>query len=238
MTDPTLPPATTSTVGIPGQRSPADHPMRPELSAQQYDAVRAASYPTAPPPPVEDPYGAWGLRVVAVLFDVLLQVPFLVAEVIGVIVAFDGGGLDWVDRVGGGNTLVIHVAQMTTATWVGLAIAGLAGLGGAIFSIWNRIFRQGRRGASIGKQSMNLMVVSESDGRPIGAALTFLRQWAHVLDVCTLGIGYLWPLWDRKRQTFADMLMKTVVLHLPPLPSAPQLTSPRIPAQPTAPQGW
>jgi hypothetical protein len=26
----------------------------------------------------------------------------------------------------------------------------------------------------------------------------------------TLGVGFLWPLWDRKRQTFADKLMSTV----------------------------
>jgi hypothetical protein len=25
-------------------------------------------------------------------------------------------------------------------------------------------------------------------------------------------MGYLWPLWDDKRQTFADQVMKTVVI--------------------------
>jgi hypothetical protein len=26
-------------------------------------------------------------------------------------------------------------------------------------------------------------------------------------------VGYLWPLWDDKRQTFADQVMKTVVIE-------------------------
>jgi hypothetical protein len=26
-------------------------------------------------------------------------------------------------------------------------------------------------------------------------------------------VGYLWPLWDEKRQTFADQIMKTTVIN-------------------------
>jgi hypothetical protein len=26
-------------------------------------------------------------------------------------------------------------------------------------------------------------------------------------------VGYLWPLWDDKRQTFADQIMKTIVIN-------------------------
>ena len=33
----------------------------------------------------------------------------------------------------------------------------------------------------------------------------------HILDALTY-VGFLWPLWDAKRQTFADMLMRTVVV--------------------------
>jgi uncharacterized RDD family membrane protein YckC len=32
-------------------------------------------------------------------------------------------------------------------------------------------------------------------------------------------VGYLWPLWDDKRQTFADMLLNTIVIHAPESPS-------------------
>ncbi|MDQ1539752.1 MAG: hypothetical protein QOH29_478, partial [Actinomycetota bacterium] len=27
-------------------------------------------------------------------------------------------------------------------------------------------------------------------------------------------LGYLWPLWDSKRQTFADKILKTVVVNV------------------------
>jgi len=34
----------------------------------------------------------------------------------------------------------------------------------------------------------------------------------HIVDGLSLFIGYLWPLWDKKRQTFADKIMSTVVV--------------------------
>ena len=34
-------------------------------------------------------------------------------------------------------------------------------------------------------------------------------------------VGYLWPLWDDKRQTFADKIMRTIVIDLPPQAPAP-----------------
>ena len=212
MTDPSstevfAPPA------IPGQRQPFDHPKAPYAGP--------AHPPPAPPlqGPAAEPYGHWILRVAAALIDAVLQIPFLVVQVIGMVIAFDGGGLTWVERPGYAtfnDTISVNEPFITTNTWIGLAVANVANLAWIVFFVWNTRVRQGRRGASIGKSCMNLMVVSERDGRPIGTFATWIRSWVHLLDLLTLGIGYLWPLWDRKRQTFADMVMKTAVLHLPP----------------------
>jgi uncharacterized RDD family membrane protein YckC len=205
------PPDVYAPPAIPAQRGPSEHPMAP------YDGPVHA--PPAPLRVVEEPYGHWGLRVAAALIDAVLQIPFVVVQVIGLVIAFDGGGLTWVEHPGFASfndTISVTEPLITTNTWIGLAIANVANLAWAVFFVWNTRVRQGRRGASIGKSCMNLMVVSERDGRPIGTFLTWVRSWVHLLDLLTLGIGYLWPLWDRKRQTFADMVMKTAVLHLPP----------------------
>jgi len=47
-------------------------------------------------------------------------------------------------------------------------------------------------------------------GRPIGG-MAFVRDLTHILDSLACYLGWLWPLWDAKRQTFADKLIKTVV---------------------------
>ena len=43
-----------------------------------------------------------------------------------------------------------------------------------------------------------------------------LRDLAHLLDTAALLIGWLWPLWDPERRTFADMLTRTEVLRVIP----------------------
>jgi uncharacterized RDD family membrane protein YckC len=163
-------------------------------------AFALESYP--PPAPYQAPtepeeaYAEWWRRVVAAVLDVLLQVPFLVVVLIGATLAQDPAS-DLATRI------------------VGAVIAVVANIGSFVFSIWNSYIRQGRRGASLGKQCVGILVISAGDARPIGGILTFVRAIAHVLDALPLGLGYLWPLWDRKRQTFADKVMHTVVLHLP-----------------------
>jgi len=220
-------PLTPVRTGIPGQREPADHPMSPSLA----DPAGASPRPVAPQPVDDEPYAHWWRRVVAALIDVLLAIPFWVAGTIGSAL-FIGGTTFYTDGTGGWQS--ITDVDTSTGTWVGGSIAALAWVSLIAFSIWNQLIRQGRRGASIGKACLYLMVVGEN-GRPIGAVATFVRGVAHLLDAAVFYLGYLWPLVDRRRQTFADKVMGTVVLHLPPLPPKPAL---EIPAQSQPPPGW
>lgn len=40
----------------------------------------------------------------------------------------------------------------------------------------------------------------------------FLRDLAHLLDFLFVCLGFLWALWDREKQTFADKICGTVVI--------------------------
>ncbi|KUI10299.1 hypothetical protein AU190_19290 [Mycolicibacterium acapulense] len=82
------------------------------------------------------------------------------------------------------------------------------------YVIWNYGYRQGTTGSSIGKSLQNFKVVSEKTGHPIGFGMSVLRQLAHTIDAAICYIGYLFPLWDAKRQTIADKLISTVCLPL------------------------
>ena len=78
--------------------------------------------------------------------------------------------------------------------------------------IYNRAIQQGRTGQSWGKQVLNLRLVRMADGQPMGGGMAFVRDLAHIIDALPCYIGYLFPLWDARRQTFADKIMSTVVL--------------------------
>jgi uncharacterized RDD family membrane protein YckC len=82
---------------------------------------------------------------------------------------------------------------------------------GIAFFVWNICLRQGRTGASIGKSVLAIRLVN-SDLQPIGSGWSFLRYLLHILDgICY--IGYLWPIWDSQKQTFADKIMSSYVIQ-------------------------
>ena len=74
-----------------------------------------------------------------------------------------------------------------------------------------QLVKQGRTGQTIGKRAMGIYLLREQDGQVVGAGLSIARYFVHLLDSYSL-VGYLWPLWDKKRQTFADKLLHTVVV--------------------------
>jgi uncharacterized RDD family membrane protein YckC len=72
----------------------------------------------------------------------------------------------------------------------------------------------GARGQTPGMKVVGIRCVRDADGGLLGGGLGILRAICHILDGIACLIGYLWPLWDSKNQTFADKLMSTVVLKV------------------------
>jgi uncharacterized RDD family membrane protein YckC len=80
--------------------------------------------------------------------------------------------------------------------------------------IYNRWVLQGQTGQSWGKKALGLKLVGADTGQPVGVLKAFLRDITHILDGLPCYIGYLWPLWDQKKQTFADKINNTYVVKL------------------------
>ena len=73
-------------------------------------------------------------------------------------------------------------------------------------------YLSGVTGQSIGKKQAGIRLLRESDGQVIGGGLGIGRYFLHILDALPCYIGFLWPLWDAKKQTFADKILHTVVV--------------------------
>lgn len=80
--------------------------------------------------------------------------------------------------------------------------------------VYNWIHLQGSTGQTVGKKALDISVVTADTHQPIGGGLTFARQLCHILDWLPCFLGYLWPLWDKEKRTFADMLMSTRVIKV------------------------
>jgi uncharacterized RDD family membrane protein YckC len=114
----------------------------------------------------------------------------------------------------GGLLAIVLIAALATrdVVVIGIVYPG-AVLAGLAFLLWNSGYRQGRSGQSLGKRVLGTRLVSVGSEEPVGFSRAFVRQIAHLLDGIPLGLGYLWPLWDEQRQTFADKVCSTLVVQ-------------------------
>jgi uncharacterized RDD family membrane protein YckC len=118
----------------------------------------------------------------------------------------------WIQRVGAYliDAAPIIILDLIFSRVFALALLiGIAGLG---WTIYNRWYQAGTTGQSLGKKVLNLRLVSEETGQPIGMLMAFVRDICHIIDAVICYVGFLFPLWDAKRQTIADKIVKTVVI--------------------------
>lgn len=116
--------------------------------------------------------------------------------------------------------LVLYVLGLTVSGAF-LILAYLLGFGWSIFLA----VQLGRSGATPGMRVIGLRCIGMRTGQPIGGGMGFVRYLCHIVDGIICFVGYLWPLWDRQRQTLADKMVSTVVITVPKQPFS--LTSPR-----------
>jgi uncharacterized RDD family membrane protein YckC len=151
-------------------------------------------------------YAGWGSRVAALVVD------FLIIGVVPGILYGIGIGM----TVGSANCTTDPVTYHTSCSGGGgsafgsilIMIGGLIALAG---SLW-LLYQEGTTGQTPGKKMVNIRVLREADGQPIGFGMAIVRRICHAVDEFACCVGFLWPLWDAKKQTFADKIMGTVVV--------------------------
>lgn len=104
-----------------------------------------------------------------------------------------------------GPGVVAGIFQGTGVYWV-LALAALIW---AFYNAW----LSGETGQSYGRRWAGTRLVRESDGAVIGGPMGLIRHIAHAVDAVICFVGFLFPLWDYRRQTIADKIMSTVVIR-------------------------
>jgi uncharacterized RDD family membrane protein YckC len=128
-----------------------------------------------------------------------------------------GAGLpfaSWGNRVVG--ALIDYVAPFLVAVLIYTASHGLGTLLYLValgWAIYNKVL-EGQTGQSYGKKVAGTKLVLASTGQPVGVGLAIGRYFVHIIDGLPCYLGYLWPLWDSKRQTFADKILNTYVLKV------------------------
>jgi uncharacterized RDD family membrane protein YckC len=122
---------------------------------------------------------------------------FAAAFIDGVAISFLGGVLN---LVVGGNS---HAT---------LWLAGGRGSGVAVSLVYFTYFH-GRTGQTPGDAVLGIRVVDLQDGTPIGYGRAAVRWLMSIVSAVVLGLGFLWMLWDAKKQTWHDKASNSLPVY-------------------------
>ena len=141
-----------------------------------------------------EPLAGWGARVGSLALDVMPLVAVLATMAL----------LAWATPVFGWQW------------WIFVAVASAA----TASTVVNRTVLPARTGWTLGRAVRGIRVVRADQaggvGQRPGTGRLLVRDVAHLLDTPAMLIGWLWPLWDRRNRTFADLLAATEVRVVEP----------------------
>lgn len=135
----------------------------------------------------------------------------LAAAIIDGVIMATGGGL-----LGGmiGTSLAVFLYGIFRASpsLVHSITGGIGWILGSGLGIIYQVGMTGKYGATLGKMALKLKVVT-ADLQPIDYGKAALRELVgKFFSIWIFGLGYLWVLWDGKKQGWHDKIAGTVVI--------------------------
>ena len=157
-----------------------------------------------------------GRRLAALLIDGLITSLLLVPA----LYAVGAGDTETTTcRVENGRVVIdggpdnAYCTTPTAGTWALFAVLALAAVAAAITYA---ALLEGRRGQTLGARAVGIRVVDADTGDPIGPVRAVGRWFARFLSWLACTAGFLWALGDRRRQTWHDKLVNSVVVPVEP----------------------
>jgi uncharacterized RDD family membrane protein YckC len=163
----------------------------PPPGYQQYQQYQAAPE-----------YAGFGSRLGALLLDSLIGGLFAAPA----IVALFAGPKEYRSCTVNGEA---GICNLPTGATVGMAVALGAVFGIAYLVIFCRMVGKGQ---SWGMKVVSIRVADADSGQSIGTGRAFGWELAHVLSGMFCYLGYLWMLWDKRKQCWHDKIVGTVVV--------------------------
>ena len=116
-------------------------------------------------------------------------------------------------KAGFGERLVAQFIDFVVLSVVAIPLAIVGSW--ASFLLWAAYYvaMEGGSGQTVGKRLVGLRVVDEDTGASIGRPRALVRHLGRIISFMALGLGYLWVLWDPRKQTWHDKMARAVVVR-------------------------
>jgi uncharacterized RDD family membrane protein YckC len=154
----------------------------------------------------------FGQRALAYLIDFAINLIGLIPTIIGIIMLVASAPDLQTDELGNITSSGDGSTGLAVTGGLFIALGFVLGIG---IWLWNRVFKMGRTGQSVGKKAIGLYLLDDKTGQPIGAGMCFLRELVQGLVNQIVYLGWLWMLWDADKQTLGDKSVHSNVVVLP-----------------------
>ena len=218
---------------------PASTPQLPTPPTYGYPTVPAppppptvGGVPPVPPPAVASPYGfapygppsatahlpraGFGARFAAYLVDLIVITLLMVAAMVPLfaigIATFQSEPGVCTDSVTGERYACELPTAGTVVSWLLFSLVFMVISVGVVYLIKARPLS--RTGQTIGKRALNIRVVREDSGQLLTGGQAVGREaFAYFISAQIFYLGYLWMLWDDKKQTWQDKVVSSIVVR-------------------------
>ncbi len=173
--------------------------------------------PTPPPPPSAPPPGyipygtgapavsnfaTFGARLGAYLIDAIVLAIFEVPAIIAILAGPREIRVCTINNE-------VSLCNVPTGSTIALSV----GLGFIALLVWTVLYcKKVSTGQSWGQKVAGVRIVDAQTGTSISAGKVFVRQICRIFSQWICFLGYLWMLWDSRKQTWHDKMIGTVVV--------------------------
>jgi len=215
------PPASSSQTPSQTTQPPASEPTPSQQTTTPQPPPPQSSIPTSTPPPQQTTpppssqvvtgsvtpqveYASFGRRTVASLLDgiiltLAISLPFF-AIFFAIGLFFGASSTDSVSGQQGSMLFILSLFQQV------ITFAA---------NIIYPLYFIGSRGQTPGKMIMKIKVLRLDQTKPPGYTTAFIRETVgKILSSIVFGLGFLWVVWDDKKQGWHDKIAKTVVVKV------------------------
>ena len=106
--------------------------------------------------------------------------------------------------------LVVTVVEVILKLVLGGAGVGLS----FVFSFGYYTYFHGRTGQTPGDAALGIKVVDIDSGEVIGYGRAFGRALVSIVSALVLVLGYLWMIWDKRKQTWHDKAVSSLPIRV------------------------
>lgn len=193
---------------LPPPPSDAPPPPPPAFASEPPPGYQAYGTPSAP---VE--YAAFGTRLGGWLIDGIIMFLFFLPALVALLAGpteIEPCSVDSSGDITIGGELNAICEGPTDAT---LAFAGLLGLIALIgVFVYQAKLLGGPSGATVGMKAVGIKAVVADTGAPLGAGKAIGRFVFASIFSGFFYLGYLWMLWDGRKQTWQDKVVSSIVI--------------------------